>query len=311
MPADVPGFHDLAKRRAALETLKKDHASDFKPDDGNLMAALLREKVIHEPMTQAGLRFVRRNLPDGHAYFIVNRSGKTFDDVITLGVPFQSALVMDPWDADKTGTAPSKGIPLRLDPLESIVVRTYTQTSLEGNPWKPLAEPAKTMDLTGPWKLEFSDGGPALPKPIELPSLTSWTNPSIPETLNFSGTGTYSIHFEYEGEVSKSERIHLELGKVSQTARIILNGKLAGISWCSPHRIDITDSIRPGTNQLVIQVTNLAANRIADLDRRKVSWKQFHEINFVNIEYQPFDAATWPAMESGLIGPVRLRVDAR
>ncbi len=311
MPTDVPGFDDLAKRRAALETLKKDNASDFKPDAGNLMGTLLREKVIREPMTQAGLRFVRRNLPDGHAYFIVNRSGKTFDGVVRLGVPFQSALVMDPWDAHKTGTAPSEGIPLRLDPLQSIVVRTYTQKTLEGSPWKPLAEPVKMIDLTGPWKLEFRDGGPVLPKSIELSSLASWTNPAIPETINFSGTGSYSTSFEYQGEVSKSERIHIELGKVCQTARVILNGKLAGISWCSPHRIDLTDSIRPGTNQLVLEVTNLAANRIADLDRRKVSWKQFHEINFVNIEYQPFDAATWPAMESGLIGPVRLRVDAR
>jgi hypothetical protein len=311
MPADVPGFHDLPKRRAALETLKKDHASDFKPDQGNLMAALLEEKVIREPMTEQGLRFVRRKLPDGHAYFIVNRSGKTFDGMLALGVPFQSALVMDPWNANKTGTATDKGIPLRLDPLESIVVRTYTQKSLEGSPWKPLAQPAKTMELTGPWKLEFSDGGPALPKSIELPSLASWANPAISETLNFSGTGSYRTSFEYQGGVSKSERIHIELGKVCQTARVILNGKLAGISWCSPHRIDLTDSIRPGTNQLVIEVTNLAANRIADLDRRKVSWKQFHEINFVNIEYQPFDASTWPALESGLIGPVRLRVDAR
>ena len=44
--------------------------------------------------------------------------------------------------------------------------------------------------------------------------------------------------------------------------------------------------LKPGRNELVIEVTNLAANRIADLDRRKVPWKQFHEINFVNIDYK-------------------------
>ena len=65
--------------------------------------------------------------------------------------------------------------------------------------------------------------------------------------------------------------------------------------------------LREGRNTLVVQVTNLAANRIADLDRRGVPWKNFHEINFVNIDYQPFDASAWPPRESGLLGPVTLR----
>ncbi len=60
-----------------------------------------------------------------------------------------------------------------------------------------------------------------------------------------------------------------------------------------------------------MEVTNLAANRIADLDRRKVPWKQFHEINFVNIDYKLFDASGWPALDSGLLGPVRLLVTAK
>ncbi len=34
--------------------------------------------------------------------------------------------------------------------------------------------------------------------------------------------------------------------------------------------------------------------------------KAFHEINFVNIDYQPFDASVWPAHPSGLLGPVEL-----
>ena len=48
------------------------------------------------------------------------------------------------------------------------------------------------------------------------------------------------------------------------------------------------------------------ANRIRDLDARKVEWKKFHEINFVNIHYRPFDASTWPLADSGLLGPVKL-----
>jgi hypothetical protein len=64
--------------------------------------------------------------------------------------------------------------------------------------------------------------------------------------------------------------------------------------------------LKQGRNLLEIEVTNLAANRIADLDRRKVSWKAFHEINFVNIDYKPFDASAWEPVPSGLLGPVQL-----
>jgi hypothetical protein len=59
-------------------------------------------------------------------------------------------------------------------------------------------------------------------------------------------------------------------------------------------------------NKLEIEVTSVAANRIRDLDARKVEWKKFHEINFVNIHYQPFDASKWPLVDSGLLGPVKL-----
>jgi hypothetical protein len=37
-----------------------------------------------------------------------------------------------------------------------------------------------------------------------------------------------------------------------------------------------------------------------------MSWKTFHDINFVNIDYRPFDASGWPLRPCGLLGPVRL-----
>jgi hypothetical protein len=38
---------------------------------------------------------------------------------------------------------------------------------------------------------------------------------------------------------------------------------------------------------LELEVTNPRANRIRDLDQRKVPWKIMREINFVNINYRP------------------------
>jgi hypothetical protein len=64
--------------------------------------------------------------------------------------------------------------------------------------------------------------------------------------------------------------------------------------------------LRPGRNTIALEVTNLAANRVRDLDRRKVDWKIMREINFVNINYKPFDASGWELTPSGLLGPVTL-----
>jgi len=64
--------------------------------------------------------------------------------------------------------------------------------------------------------------------------------------------------------------------------------------------------MQPGDNELVVEVTNLSANRIRDLDRRAVDWKKFHDINLVNHLYKPFDAAGWDLKPSGLLGPVTL-----
>jgi hypothetical protein len=68
----------------------------------------------------------------------------------------------------------------------------------------------------------------------------------------------------------------------------------------------LLDEVKPRGNVLEVEVTSVAANRIRDLDRRGVQWKNFHEINFVNINYQPFDASNWPLRDAGLLGPVTL-----
>jgi hypothetical protein len=98
----------------------------------------------------------------------------------------------------------------------------------------------------------------------------------------------------------------LDLGDVRESARVRLNGRDVGTVWSLPMRLRVGTHLKAGRNVLELDVTNLAANRIRDLDQRKVSWKIMREINFVNINYKPFDAAGWPLTPSGLLGPVTL-----
>ena len=97
----------------------------------------------------------------------------------------------------------------------------------------------------------------------------------------------------------------LNLGDVRQSARVKLNGKNYGILVAPPFRV-MVDNLKPTGNQLEIEVTSVAANRIRDLDRRHVDWKIFKDINVVNVNYRPFDASSWPLTDCGLLGPVTL-----
>ena len=92
---------------------------------------------------------------------------------------------------------------------------------------------------------------------------------------------------------------------MSQRARVRVNGKDYGTLLTPPFRV-VVDNLKPTGNVLEVEVTSVAANRIRDLDQRKVEWKKFHEINFVNIFYKSFDASGWPLQPSGLLGPVQL-----
>ncbi|MES2922516.1 MAG: glycosyl hydrolase [Verrucomicrobiota bacterium] len=306
VPQDVPGFFNAEKRRVLSKALAGEAKGKLTEVSGSILPTLATRGVIKETMTSLGLRFVRRTHDSGYHYFIVNRGEKPFDGVLPLGVPFQSALILDPWNAaaNRSALPQNSGVAIRLEPGQSIIIRTFTDRKIEGKPNTATTASPRDIAVDGPWKIQFIEGGPALPAPADNVKLGSWT--TLPNAANFSGTARYTTTFDLPTPVPASCR--LDLGRVANTARVSLNGQPLGISWCVPHVVDITKALKPGKNLLEIEVTNLAANRIADLDRRKIPWKQFHEINFVNIDYKLFDASGWPAMDSGLLGPVKLLV---
>ena len=73
-----------------------------------------------------------------------------------------------------------------------------------------------------------------------------------------------------------------------------------------PFVLDITDYLVEGTNTLEIEVANLPANRIAQLDRDGVEWRKFKEINVVDLNYKKTHYDQWEVVPSGLNGSVRL-----
>jgi hypothetical protein len=62
-------------------------------------------------------------------------------------------------------------------------------------------------------------------------------------------------------------RVYLNLGKVEIMAEARLNGKSLGILWKPPYRVDVTDALQIGANELEIRVVNLWINRMIGDER--------------------------------------------
>jgi len=72
--------------------------------------------------------------------------------------------------------------------------------------------------------------------------------------------------------------------------------------WSLPYQMNIPKGVLKDKNHIELEVMNVSANRIRKLDREKTTWKNFYEINFMDIQYKPFDASKWEVTESGLKG---------
>jgi len=321
LPEDVPGLGNLARRRNQMKQILSilpvksfDEDNEAQMEKGKFITGKNIDKLLsfcnvyHETLSTEGLRYIRRKNPTGFHYFISNLDGKEVNGWITLSVPAKSIVLFDPLSGvsgvTKVKTLDNKSqVYLHLKPGQSIIVKTYDSKVVTGKPFPEFNNAGQPVELKGKWNLEFKEGNPATKDHYTLDNLTSWT--SLSDDLKvFAGTGTYSLDFEMpEG---KADEWMLDLGKVCESAQVTINGQKVGTIWSLPFEIPVGKYLKKGKNHIELDVTNLPANRIADYDRRKVQWKIFYEINFVNVLYAPFDASKWKIMPSGLIGPVKL-----
>ncbi len=321
-PGDVPGLHLLEERRASVDSMWNvldfiagaDGIRKAKWGQGEIVIHADIQKVLEsrgikrEQLVDSELKFIRRKNGETTYYFLVNHSDHIIDDWIPFNQSGAKVRLMDPLTCDiirPPVRVVQEGIEvkLRLSSGQSLFVAIA-----EGQAEEPGVVPVDRVSLSteqvlrGPWKLKFLAGGPELPRSRELSSLVSWTKLGDSLAEYFSGQAIYETTFE----VQDSGDFVLDLGRVCESARIWINGQDAGYSWALPFELDVSDYIIPGENNLKIEVANLMANRIRYQDIVGIPWRNYHEINFVNIDYLPFDASTWEPMPSGLLGPVKL-----
>jgi hypothetical protein len=329
LPQDVPGEANLQARQAELgASIREISATPFDPARaadgavvglgnfwvGNDLGAMLDVAgVTRETMADLGLRCIRRWRENGYDYFIVNRGQSAVDGWITLAKSADAAVLFDPMNPDRVGVAALRHdgteraqVYVQLQPDESCILRTYIRQPVSGPAFPYWQKSGDPITISGTWNVHFIDGGPTMPADYRSDKLGSWTTLGDAEARRFAGTGRYTIDFDLPADAAATKDWTLDLGKVCESARVTVNGHYLGTLISAPFTVQLSNVLHQGRNELVVDVTNLATNRIADLDRRGVNWKIFHEINFVGRDYHPFDASKWPLRDSGLLGPVQI-----
>ena len=125
------------------------------------------------------------------------------------------------------------------------------------------------------------------------------------------------------------KRVYLDLGRVEVLAEVKVNGKDLGTLWKPPFRVDVTDAVHAGNNDLEVRVTNLWPNRLIGDEQlppeneygpnggilKMPDWYTQGKpkppggrITFTT--WKHFDKDS-PLLASGLLGPVRLRMAVR
>jgi hypothetical protein len=328
-PADVSGLADLDARRASFKQLLAAVPSgaadargvtDVRLGQGRVLqgadlATLLeRAGVTRERMVDLGLQFARRLDSLGRVYFVSNQTENPIDGWVPLEIRIGAVTVFEPMHGARgngrvrTAADGTLEVYLQIPPGGSLLLATSSTPRAERyETYEPAGAP---QSIAGPWKVRFTTGGPALPAERTIDRLTSWTEFGGDEGQRFSGTAAYSASFAHPTVTAPAWRI--DLGSVRESARVRLNGRDLG-TWIGPSfAVTIDAAELSSDNALDVHVTNLSANRIADLDRRGVPWKKFYNVNFParfpenRGEDGLFTAAGWKPLDSGLLGPVTL-----
>ena len=328
LPEDVPGYGDLAKRQAAfrgiLDELHFVHEEDLdKAAIGNgvvlmgndLSLLLTAANVRREPLVDPGLRFVRRTIGQSTVYFMTNPLEHSFQGYIHLATPMAGAALYDPMTG-KSGLARMKGggkegpmVYLSLQPGESCILQT-SMNRIAGNAFPYADRVGRKQEIKGSWTLRFLSGGPVIPSPLIIDKPGSWTDMDDEELQYFSGTASYSIDFKKPAGAAK--RWLFDLGKVGESAEVLLNGKKLGTLLGPVYQLQINAGDFKPINHLELRITNSMANRIIYLEKNKVPWKHFYNIN-MPAKFKEnrgpdglLDAAGWKPKPSGLLTPVTL-----
>lgn len=323
-PEDVPGYNQLEKRRRDFAELRRqlpavpsfDETLSTSYQKGTIItgkdyeSALAESHVLPEEMkVHHGLQYIRRSNDGGYHYFISSLQDRGVDDWVTLSVPARDVMLFNPLTGEK-GKAQTRmqnnqlQVRLQLHSGESVILQTFNRALDKVENWNYMREQPVSLSLDHGWKLHFIESAPSIDGEFAIDTPSSWTEIGHPNAAITMATGVYTNEINIP-ELLADDWI-LDLGDVRESACVRINGHEAGIAWAVPFRLKVGKWLKPGRNHIEVEVTNLPANRISDMDRRGENWRIFKDINMVALNYGNKLYDDWQPLPSGLNGTVRL-----
>jgi hypothetical protein len=184
---------------------------------------------------------------------------------------------------------------------------------LAGQVVEPLPVSAQTVrsdncELAGPWRVDFPATDPYTPPAsVTLSVLVPWKD-AFNEYLKshsararyYSGKATYSTRFIIPA-ARFSDKAWLDLGRVETGAVVRVNGRLAEPAGKTKHSADVSGLLRPGVNEIEVEVVSSSFNRrlMDSMVRASDSLKSA----------EPHPAPCSQPIDNGLLGPVTLKLE--
>ena len=262
--------------------------------------------------------FIHRTTPEAEIYFLANRKDRPEKVIATFRQAGRQPELWNPVTGEQRDLPQFQIeggrtiVPLEFEPNGSmfVVFRKPATIAGQGENFEKL----KTVQtLEGPWTVQFDKDwfyptagltGEAAEGKIVFEKLEDWSKRPEEAVKHFSGTAVYGKVFSFQPSVfSKDKRFYLDLGTFSETAKVTLNGKDLGVLWCAPKRVEITEALKAGENELKIEVVNNWPNRLIGDGKLPAEQRRTR----TNIEkYNPLKTGEHTLLPSGLLGPVSI-----
>jgi alpha-L-rhamnosidase len=257
-----------------------------------------------KPESDTNILFVHRKLADGDLYYIDNRNDREETVDATFRVTGKEAELWhgESGEAEAASYAIADGhttVPLHLDPWGTVFV-VFRKPAASNARTLPKPVENKLTSFDGAWKVTFQRDRGAPPS-ITMDKLASWSESSDLGVKYFSGEGTYTQTVNATADWFKPGakiKIWIDLGDVKNLAVVTVNGKPLGTVWHTPYRVDATSALKPGGNEVSIQVTNAWVNRL-------IGDQQPNATKYTFTVIHPYKA-TSRLLPSGLLGPVQV-----
>ncbi|MBQ3827668.1 MAG: glycosyl hydrolase family 2, partial [Prevotella sp.] len=306
----IPGSGNMPEKvKTHIKALQQQGAAIIYGVDNTAMNKAAKPEIMK---SQYGLKAIRRKNDKGYHYFIANLTSKDLSEYITLATPFKQALWFNPLNGERYAATITEEheifVPLKSG--QSMILQTFddqiTFNDLQENAQADTFAVEEEIILNNPWTLSFTEEMPKVSKSFTLDHPQTWE--LLGDNCGITmGTGIYTTHIKLKKKDLRNVNHWLiDLGDVRESARVYINGQFIGCAWSAPFLLDCKNTLKKGDNEIRIEVTNLPANRIADLDRQGVKWRKMEEINVVDIHYKKTTYEQWEPVKSGLNSAVRL-----